>query len=505
MLNYLLLPSRFTCPIFRAFILLIFLSISSSHTLATPRIMALGDSITNGGNNYVSYRYPLYYDLVGSGYNVNFVGTQNSIFSSIPIAALYPNYSTTFDRDHEGYWGQRTDQILNNVINNVMPFNQPDVVLIHLGTNDLGQSGAAGVTNAAANLTQIIQTIRSYRPNVRILLAQVIPIGPGTSYFTYASQVAVLNTEIVNIAATTTTTQSPVIVVDMNTGFDLATFLQSDGLHPNDAGEAFMSARWSAALQPVLDNIGNGFPVNPPPAPTAAELDFEIPVLADGSLSAGPGIVGGWQFDITSPGNFAGIYNPPVSTYASASGDNPPSGAIGSNVAYLVNMENGESASLQRVIGLLEANRRYEITVAVGQRLATSPFGGANFGGYRLELVVNSTVIGSIADAVTPAQGTFQDSTLILDSNSVAPSNIGELLTLRMSINSTAADTHVDLDNVRINNLLIGDINTDGIVDSRDVGIMMNSWGSSGGPADLNNDANVGTPDLELQLQAIPP
>ena len=41
---------------------------------------------------------------------------------------------------------------------------------------------------------------------------------------------------------------TPVILVDHNTGFDLDTMMQPDGLHPNLAGEAFMAGVWLASL-----------------------------------------------------------------------------------------------------------------------------------------------------------------------------------------------------------------------------------------------------------------
>lgn len=490
--------------------IIIFLSLWSSFSHATPRIMALGDSITNGGQGFASYRYPLYFDLLANSYDVNFVGNRNTVYlgdvAGNPDLALYPDYYLSFDRDHEGYWGQTTDYVLNNVIDAVMPVNQPDVVLIHLGTNDLGQSGAAGVAQAVNNLPQIIQRIRNYRPMVRILLAQLIPIGPGTGYFSNAAQVAVLNSEIVNIAASTNTAESPVIVVDLNSGFDISSHMQGDGLHPNLAGEVFMATAWLAALQPVLDDIGDGFPLTPPPLPTAAELDFEIPVLGDSSLAAGqpgPGTVSGWQFSTTSASNYAGIYNPPATTYTNAGGSATPTGASGANVAYLVNMQAGATVAVQRVIGVLQTNHRYQISVAVGQRLGSSPYSGVNFGGYQIELMVNGTAIANVTDAVTSVQGSFVDATLMMDANNVSTAFHGELLSLRLSPSSTNADIHVDFDNVRIVNILIGDLDNNDVVNSQDIGIMMQRWDSTDTAANLDGIGNVDSLDLALLLQAL--
>jgi lysophospholipase L1-like esterase len=89
-------------------------------------------------------------------------------------------------------------------------------------------------------------------PGVTILLARVIPIGPGTSYFANAAQVAPLNAVISAIAADLDTATSRIFVVDQNTGFDLGTMLQADGVHPNLAGEARIASVWFARLSTLV-------------------------------------------------------------------------------------------------------------------------------------------------------------------------------------------------------------------------------------------------------------
>jgi hypothetical protein len=50
---------------------------------------------------------------------------------------------------------------------------------------------------------------------------------------------------------------------------------------------------------------------------------------------------------------------------------------------------------------------------------------------------------------------------------------------------------------------LLGDINSDERIDSRDIGIMMNAWGSNDADADLNGDATVNAPDLAIVLEKL--
>lgn len=246
----------------------------SGFAQAQTRLMPLGDSITHGGQGYCAYRYELWFDLQNGGYNVDFVGRVNDTNSGDPTSAWYPNYLTTFDRDHEGYWGWRTDEIVT-IVAAAATAGLPDIVLVHLGTNDIGQMGAAGVANADTNLRAIIGSLRTVVPNVTILLAQVTPIGPGSSYFANAAQVAPLNAAIATIAADSTNAQSAIIPVDQNSGFDPGTMMQGDGLHPNLLGESQMADVWLGVLDSLL------VPGNIPPTVT-------ITAPADGSTFAAP-------------------------------------------------------------------------------------------------------------------------------------------------------------------------------------------------------------------------
>ncbi len=240
---------------------------------AQTRILPLGDSITNGGQDHASYRYPLYFDLLAAGFSVDFVGSQTEIYlGGIPNPVDYPDYDTTFDRNHEGYWGQRTDEIEANV-QGFAQAAQPDIVLIHLGTNDIGQNGAAGVTAADQNLRDIIGLIRLEVPNVTVLLAQVIPIGAMSGYGANAGQVGPLNAAVSAVAAALDTPQSPVMVVDQNSGFDLNSMMQPDDLHPNLTGEEQMADTWLAALTPLLPP-GNPLPNVTLTAPAPGSVGF---------------------------------------------------------------------------------------------------------------------------------------------------------------------------------------------------------------------------------------
>jgi len=412
------------------------------------RVLPLGDSITQGGQGYASYRYALWEALAVSS-DVDFVGTRTNVFGgdggSNPNTSWYPDYYTSFDRDHAGYWGWRTDQVLDVILDGAFA-TEPDVTLIHLGTNDIGQSGASAIASAATNLGHIIDAIRCVRPVSRFALAQVIPIGVSSGYGANAGQVLPLNTEIADVAAEQHEAWSPVVLVDQFTGFDLGTDMQSDALHPNLAGEAKMAAVWEGVLPSLLG------PATPALQPTVmlANASFESLGLSDGTVVGTPAGID-WRFAATAS-TFRGVFNPAADTYVGAGGSGTPQGADGDEVAYLYN--NGGAFErvylYQTLATTLMPDVTYTLTVAVGNRLPTNPYGPSTWGGYRVELMAGNEVIASERDQLTPVAGTFEDVSISVWSRTVPPRLLGQVLTVRLSITGENALDSTDFDDVRL-------------------------------------------------------
>jgi lysophospholipase L1-like esterase len=415
---------------------------------AQTRLLPIGDSITQGGQGHASWRYPLFFSLGGAGV-LDLVGSRDFVFGeapgSNPSPALYPDYYTAFDRDHEGYWGYRTDQVLAFVVSSTAAA-APDVVTIALGTNDIGQSGASGTAQASANLAYLVDAVRSVRPNVPILLGQLVPIGPGTSYFgAGAPQVPLLNAQIAALAAAMTRPASPVLAVDQGASFALATDMQPDGLHPNELGEAEIAAQWAAALGPWLA----GPPAVPPSTPpSVAEPGFEALALSDGQVVGFPGSSWGWR---RIPGAESGIFDPTAASYPDAAGAGTPAGAEGSDVLYLYASGGADApaAAFQTLPTTLTSGRKYTLRVAVGNRLPGNPY-ATSWGGFRVELLAGNTVIAARADGFVPDPGTFRDVSMSVRAANLPAALVGRPLTIRLSATSTAALAATDFDHVRL-------------------------------------------------------
>ncbi|MBL7259424.1 SGNH/GDSL hydrolase family protein [Paractinoplanes lichenicola] len=230
---------------------------------ATLRVMPLGDSITWGSGSADSregtrtgapttsgYRIGLRNRLEAAGLNVDFVGSRRGG----PEGA---------DRDNEGHPGRRIDQIAAGVDDWLATY-RPDVVLLHLGTNDIAQHRDVAAT--AAGLSALIDRIRAARPDAEIFVQQVVQghLEP------VRSRLTAYNALIPGIVAGK---DARVHLVDQSTVGGLALF---DNLHPNDFGYAEMTHNLYEALRAVYDTTGTWPAVPDPSAATTAYLCFRI-------------------------------------------------------------------------------------------------------------------------------------------------------------------------------------------------------------------------------------
>ncbi|MER5834882.1 GDSL-type esterase/lipase family protein [Streptomyces sp. NPDC002130] len=212
------------------------------HASAAPaadpvRVMPLGDSITGSPG---CWRAVLWNRLADSGYtDVDFVGT-------LPPQGC----GQAHDGDNEGHGGELVTNVADqNLLPGRLSSTHPDIVVMHFGTNDVWSSIAPDRILTA--YTKLVAQMRASNPDMRILVAQLIPMNPGTCA-ACAQRVVDFNARIPGWARATGTERSPVTVVDQWTGFSTATDTY-DGVHPNASGDAKIAARWFPALAAALD------------------------------------------------------------------------------------------------------------------------------------------------------------------------------------------------------------------------------------------------------------
>ena len=228
----------------KAICLLLLLSIGlcSPKTISAKPvvIMPLGDSVTNGydggtpfedRNGYRKYLREL---LIEAGYEVDFVGSLQS--------------GTFTDKQHEGHGGWTDDQIEAEVYNflNFLVTNPPEIVLLHIGTNNIDIATDAGYsytdpTNVNDILDQIDLWENANNKTIIVIVARIInrtghvcPDPSMTTTFNDNVENSVLNR-----------INDRVFMVDMECSAGLNYNLDLvDIVHPNQTGYDKMAVKW---------------------------------------------------------------------------------------------------------------------------------------------------------------------------------------------------------------------------------------------------------------------
>jgi lysophospholipase L1-like esterase len=199
------------------------------------RIMPLGDSITRGwygSETKLGYRKPLYDLLISSNYDFNFVGSQ-----------MLGSFPDPYHEGHDGWTAGNIYACLTSWLNSY----QPDVVMLHIGTNDV-TNGSQNPNTIAAILNLIDSYEQANSRHVTVILALIVNRRIDSPEAKRAATTQ-FNIDVNAMATNRIAGGDDIIIVNMesvldyNIGADMA-----DELHPNDTGYAKMSQVWYSAL-----------------------------------------------------------------------------------------------------------------------------------------------------------------------------------------------------------------------------------------------------------------
>jgi lysophospholipase L1-like esterase len=201
----------------------------------TIKIMPLGDSITYGEGiiDYGGYRNLLGALLESDGYLFDFVGSQRSA------------ENTLSDADNEGHSGWRISDIKSGIDSEGwLEIYQPDVILLHIGTNDLvGSDDLYGnLAYASGDLSDLLDDILARLPETRVIVAQIIRTRWGSD-----AKHRFYNDAIPDVVASKGSRVSMVDMQDVLSKNDFTTLL-----HPSPKGYDKMAHAWESAIS-MLD------------------------------------------------------------------------------------------------------------------------------------------------------------------------------------------------------------------------------------------------------------
>jgi lysophospholipase L1-like esterase len=217
------------------------------------KIMCLGDSITAGYPVAGGYRDRLCTNLSNTGCSFSFVGSDRTWPSTTLTNAGQVN--------HEGHGGFTIQQIEDNLDGDIQPPRPPassnngghwlsgvgsraavypDVILLHVGANDVGSISA---TSMRDRLDSLIGHIFEDRPNVALVVASLIPRTDTSS----ESATEAYNALIPDLVTQYTEEDRKIYFLDMHSKLTTADLY--DGVHPDQAGYNKMGDAWFAVMQ----------------------------------------------------------------------------------------------------------------------------------------------------------------------------------------------------------------------------------------------------------------
>lgn len=269
-----------------------FLSLRSSAADDTVRIMAVGDSITDGyinGDN--GYRKYFCYQMQQAGVtNFDMVGSKNDWTNS----ATYDWNGTTitYDPQHSGYSGYAIQStggrsgIMETIFDNnysdattgssgnMLEAYQPDIIMLQIGTNDILDCQLSGIET---RLEELVDKILPYvQENGQMLFLASIPIidvevrndwlgsyewklgipsySEDPEGYTQAVEKAIdeYNAAVKALVEKKQAAGAHIMFSDINSVVDMKTGLY-DGVHPNEDGYACMGEYWATLVSSYLN------------------------------------------------------------------------------------------------------------------------------------------------------------------------------------------------------------------------------------------------------------
>ena len=229
-----------------------------------PRIMIVGDSMTQGSSGDYTWQYWLYKHLLADGVRPRMVGPYGWLLNNVTSTQHDHSYADPrFGHANDATWGMALFRE-KDVIGRKVATYRPDYLLVLLGLNDLFWYGF-GQSVMARNLASFIAAARASRPHIRIVFG-LIPPDIHQRNPAFAASVASYNQTIASTAARLSTRKSPIAVAHDGAGVRVAADLW-DGTHPNANGEVRFAAGFADVLARRF-HLGHVYPKPYPVLPT---------------------------------------------------------------------------------------------------------------------------------------------------------------------------------------------------------------------------------------------
>jgi len=251
----------------------------AERTAAGPvKVMAVGDSITQGIVGAASYRREFTNLMQTAACSFTMVGSQQTSLKS----GGDPNCEDTgvigdgwgwdgsksclvggssdgnlYTGAHEGYSSHRADHFLTGHVSSsgdnagirvALETYSPDVVLLHVGSVDLYHQQT--VASTLTDINNILNIVYETNSETLVLIANVIPWYSDNPYPEIGADAEALGDGVERLVADR---KDPLLkLVDVRSGFTPA-MMMSDMIHPNEIGEAHIADAIMSVYQPLAN------------------------------------------------------------------------------------------------------------------------------------------------------------------------------------------------------------------------------------------------------------
>ena len=180
-----------------------------------------------------------------------FLGDSITEFWQLPDRGkeVWEKYYTKYNAANFGVSSERTEHTIGHIAGGALDGPRPKVVVVMIGTNNIGHSPADKPEWAAAGVKKIVDMVHKKVPNTKVLLLGVFPRDQKNS----PSRKAV---EAINAIISKLDDGKKTRYLDLGSKFldadgEIPKDIMPDGLHPATKGYEI----WAEAMQPLLDEM----------------------------------------------------------------------------------------------------------------------------------------------------------------------------------------------------------------------------------------------------------
>ncbi len=163
--------------------------------------------------------------------------------------ASWDQYYAKYNPADFGVSGEHTEHTLGHIAGGILNGLHPKVVVIMIGTNNIGHAKGEKPEWAAAGIKKIVETVHAKLPNTKVLLLGVFPRSNKDS--PYRQAVTAINDIISKFDDGSKTRYLDLTSKFLDANGEIPKDIMPDGLHPNAAGYEI----WAKSMKPLLDEM----------------------------------------------------------------------------------------------------------------------------------------------------------------------------------------------------------------------------------------------------------